>query len=79
MLTAEQVIDQNFLETRCQLLEIAATLDRHDVAADRAEHRRPATDPRWERIQQALALLADRRATPDRAERLLRLFSAAND
>jgi hypothetical protein len=72
MLTAKQVIDQYFLDTRCQLLEIAATLDRHDAAAG-ADGR--TLDPRWEKIHRSLEILADRSATPDRAERLLRLFS----
>lgn len=74
MLTAQQVIDRYFLETRCQLLEIAATLDRHD-AARQGDGKSGARDPRWDKIYQSLDILADRRATPDRAERLLRLFS----
>ncbi len=74
MLTAQQVIDRYFLDTRCQLLEIAATLDRHDAARSR-DGRSETNDPRWEKIYQSLEILADRKASPDRAERLLRLFS----
>ncbi len=75
MLTAKEVIDQYFLETRCQLLEIAASLDRYDRAAGEGATNRPAADPRWENVFRSLEMLADRTAAPDRAERLLRLFS----
>lgn len=75
MLTVQQVIDQYFLETRCQLLEIAATLDRHGLAAQRGGPVSPASDPRWEKVYQSLEILSDRGASPDRTERLLRLFS----
>ena len=38
MLTAEKVLDKYCLEVRCMLIEIAATLDRHDRALEeRAE------------------------------------------
>lgn len=72
MLTAREVLDRYFLDSRCQLLEIAATLDRHDRAA--AGQGTPH-DPRREKIARALEILADRTAPPERAETLLRLFS----
>ncbi|NUQ63436.1 MAG: hypothetical protein HUU20_13235 [Pirellulales bacterium] len=74
MLNPQQVVDRYFLESRCQLLEIAATLDRYDLAS-RENGTAGADDPRWERLYQSLEILADRGATPDRAERLLKLFS----
>lgn len=74
MLTAQQIIDRYFLETRCQLLEIAATLDRHDAACGDGGTVE-IDDSRWNKIYQSLEILADRNASPDRAERLLRLFS----
>jgi hypothetical protein len=74
MLTAGQVLNNYFLETRCQLLELAATLDRYDRAANGTPAGAPE-DPRLQKIYQSLALLADGNATPDRAERLLNLFS----
>jgi hypothetical protein len=75
MLTAGQVLNNYFLETRCMLLELAATLDRYDRATQRDPAGTPANDPRLERIYHSLALLADTRTTPDRCERLLNLFS----
>lgn len=78
MLTAERVLDEYFLDNRCMLLEIGAMLDRYDVACDR-DLRPGAADPRLEKIYASLAILADRDATPDRAERLLNLFSDPAD
>lgn len=75
MLTAQQVLDHYFLENRCMLLEIAATLDRYDLAGDRAEDAAAGTDTRLEKIHQSLEILADRDSPADRAERLLTLFS----
>lgn len=73
MLKPEQVIDRYYLDTRCMLLEIAATLDRHDRAA--ADERAASADERLQRIYRSLEILADRDAAPDRAEKLLLLFS----
>jgi hypothetical protein len=73
MLTAEQVLDKYFLDARCMLLEIAATLDRYDRAGEAQGN--GSADPRLERLYESLTILADRTAAPDRAERLLRLFS----
>lgn len=75
MLTAGEVLGTYFLETRCQLLEIAATLDRLDRAAAAGSSDDQPADERLAKIYQSLALLADRKTTPDRAERLLNLFS----
>jgi hypothetical protein len=74
MLSPERVLDHDFLENRCMLLEIAATLDRYDAAIQRSGSS-PAGDPRIEKIYQSLSILADQNASADRAERLLRLFS----
>jgi hypothetical protein len=76
MLTANEVLGACFLDTRCQLLEIAATLDRLDRArASGGAVDETSADPRLIRIYQSLALLTQRETTPDRAERLLNLFS----
>jgi len=75
MLTAQQVLDHYFLESRCMLLEIAATLDRYDLAEGRAGQPAGSGDARLEKIYQSLALLADRDSAANRAERLLKLFS----
>ena len=74
MLTAGEVLGTYFLETRCQLIEIGATLDRLDRAAAGSRDDQLA-DERLAKIYQSLALLAERETTPDRAERLLNLFS----
>ncbi len=73
MLTAGEVLDTYFLDARCMLLEIAATLDRFDLAeqGDGA----PAPDARLQQIYDSLTLLAQPETTPDRAERLLNLFT----
>lgn len=75
MLSAPEVLDRYYLETRCQLLELAATLDRLDLAVQREANESVAGDPRLVRLQTALHMLADRQSAPDRAERILRLFS----
>jgi len=77
-MSPQQVLDQYFLNNRCMLLEIAAMLDRYDRAA-KGGNGRAAGDLRLEKIYQSLDILADRRATPDRAERLLRLYSDPAD
>lgn len=69
MLTAEEVLDKYFLDARCMLLEVAATLDRYDRAGP------SGGDPRLEKLHEAISIVADRRAAADRAERLLTLFS----
>jgi hypothetical protein len=75
MLTAEQVLDTYFLDVRCMLLEIAATLDRHDAASERAGGPAAAADGRLEKLYQSLGILADEHAGANRAEQLLNLFS----
>jgi hypothetical protein len=75
MLTAGEVLGTYFLETRCQLLEIGAMLDRLDRAAAAGSPGDPLADERLGKIYQSLALLAERDTSPDRAERLLNLFS----
>ena len=74
MLSAERVLDEYFLDTRCMLLEIAATLDRYDASVERGAAR-DHTDPRLESLREAIGLLGGREAQTDRAEKLLRLFS----
>jgi len=75
MLSTGEVLDTYFLDTRCTLLEIAATLDRLDRAAEDGSDEAPVGDSRLVKIYQSLALLAEKETTPDRAERLLNLFS----
>lgn len=73
-LAANVALDQFFLEARCQLLTVAAILDRIDrgSGADKA-----TIDPRMKRIHRAIALLTSE--TRDRAEQIQRLFSLEYD
>lgn len=73
MLSAPEVLDRYYLDTRCLLLELAATLDRLDAARQRDGG--VTSDARLARLYESLTMLSDRETTPDRAERLLRLFS----
>ncbi len=68
MLAADQVLDQYFLESRCQLIEIAAMLDRYDRANGDG-------DERLTLLYKALELLSERGAGDNRAEQLLNLFT----
>ncbi len=69
-LTAPDALDRHYLEARCKILEIAATLDRIDRGQDAAEALR---DSRVARLRQAIDLpLED---APGRAERCQQVFS----
>ncbi|MEX0655828.1 MAG: hypothetical protein WD534_01405 [Phycisphaeraceae bacterium] len=68
-LTRDQAINRYFLEHRAKLIDIAAFLDR----LDRAPADAPADDYRINALHRALDLLRDGR--PDRARRVLELFS----
>ena len=74
MQTPQQVLENEFLEVRCMLIEVAAMLDRYDRATPRAAEAAPA-DRRLEKIYQALVMLANRDTKADRSERLLNLFT----
>lgn len=73
-LTAEQVLDREFLTVRSHMLDIAAALDRLDAAT---EIERIASDHRRVLLGEGLRLLAS--ADPNRAERLQLLYSDAYD
>lgn len=74
MLTAPQVVEKYFLDARMMILELGALLDRYDRARTCADGS-PPEEPRMELLYRALALIAEGPTTPDRAERLLVLFS----
>jgi hypothetical protein len=74
MLSAERVLDEYFLDTRCMLLEIASMLDRYDASVERDGGGDDA-DPRLESLRQAIGILGREGVQTDRAEELLRLFS----
>lgn len=73
-LKATQALDMYFLETRAKLLELAALLDRYQ-RGEGAEQLN--SDPRWQQIQQALAVLTS--AQPHKAEQVQMIFSLPYD
>jgi hypothetical protein len=71
-MTAQEVLDREFLEVRARLIQLAASLDRLDRSEGSV-----AADPRLAGIDEALAVLRD--SQPDRAERIQQIFSRAYD
>jgi hypothetical protein len=73
MLTPTQLLDKEYLEVRCMLLETAAALDRYDSAVKRCGvPEKP--DGRIEKWRAALHVLDDPHQK-ERAVKLLELFS----
>ena len=72
--TASTMLDREFLEIRCRLIDIAAGLDR----VDRCDNGGASlADPRRKQIAGALAILVD--GHPDRARRVQMIFSDPYD
>lgn len=73
-LPAAKALDSYFLEARSKLLDVAAILDRigRGMEAGGLE-----TDPRMQRIRQALEVLHDK--SGGRAERIQQIFSREYD
>lgn len=70
--TKREILDADFLEIRCKILDIAAALDR----IDRGEGESVASDPRWQQLRKGIeALLAD----GPRAEAVQMIFSRPYD
>jgi hypothetical protein len=67
---ALEILDRDFLETRCKILEIAAVLDRIDRAP---AHHHVHPDPRAGQLRQALEALCE--PGPGRAETIQLIFS----
>jgi hypothetical protein len=71
---ATQILDSDFLEVRCKILEVAAILDRIERAPARhGEH----ADPRLSQLRRALEALLE--PGPGRAETIQRIFSREYD
>ena len=71
-LTAPEVLNREFLEIRCKILELAAAFDRLHRAEGSV-----ADDPRLAKLREALAAVLDE---PDnRAEQVQMIFSRAYD
>ena len=73
MRDANQILGESFLETRAKLLEVAATLDRIDRAAEDESPLSSASQPQRAQIDDAIRICLSE--GPDRAERLQKLFS----
>lgn len=69
-----EVLNREFLQIRCRLLDLGAALDRLDRAPERPGHH---PDRRLGQIRQALAMLLE--PGPDRAETIQRIFSIEYD
>ncbi len=71
---ALSVLEHDFLETRCKILEVAAALDRIDRAP---AHQGDPPDPRLGLLRQGIEALLE--PGPGRAETIQRIFSLAYD
>lgn len=71
-LTAPEVLNREFLEIRCKILDVAAALDRLTRAEGSVNQ-----DPRLARLKEALEAVLELDA--DRAERVQMIFSRAYD
>jgi hypothetical protein len=71
-LTAPEVLNREFLETRCKILELAAAFDRLTRAEGSV-----GDDPRMSRLREALSAVLDEPA--DRAEQVQMIFSREYD
>ena len=71
---AAEVLNRDFLDTRCRILDVAAALDRLDRARGRAGE---PPDRRLAQLRQALEALLE--PGPGRAETIQRLFSLEYD
>ncbi len=74
MMNRTMVMDRYYLDCRCMILELAATLDRYDRAAGASDAGQVA-DERLVLLRQAIGVLADSKAQSDRSERILRMLS----
>lgn len=71
--SADEIVDEVFLDVRAKLLEIAATLDRIDRAVKDDGELDDESEARRQKLLQATEILLSDEA--DRAERLQHLFS----
>ena len=72
LLSAPEVLNREFLEIRCKILELAAAFDRLERADGSVEE-----DPRMARLREALTTLLEQ--STDRAEQVQMIFSREYD
>jgi hypothetical protein len=71
-LSAAEILNREFLEIRCKILDLAAALDRLSRAEGSV-----GEDPRMHRLREALAVVQQQ--SRDRAERVQMIFSRPYD
>jgi hypothetical protein len=71
-LDAPEILNREFLEIRCKLLDLAAAFDRLERAAGSLDD-----DPRLSHLREALSIVRDQ--THDRAEQVQLIFSRPYD
>ena len=72
LLSAPEVLNREFLEIRCKILDLAAAFDRLERADGSV-----TDDPRLARLREALAIVLEH--PTDRAEQVQMVFSRAYD
>jgi len=72
LLSAPEVLNREFLEIRCKILDLAAAFDRLDRADGSV-----TDDPRVARLREALSIVLEQ--TADRAEQVQMVFSRTYD
>jgi hypothetical protein len=72
LLSAPEVLNREFLEIRCKILELAAALDRLERADGSVEE-----DPRMARLREALTMVLEQ--SGERAEQVQMIFSREYD
>ena len=65
----QQILESDYLPVRAKIIEIAAALDRLELASGELDH------ARFKQLSDALAILQQPAAAGDRAEQIQRLFS----
>lgn len=73
-MTAREVVNRYFLEMRCKVLEVAASLDRIDRAGSPDD---VTSDPRLLQLRRAVRVLLE--DGPGRAEKVQQVFSRSYD
>lgn len=76
MLSLDQTAQREWLQARYHILELAALLDRLDVAAQR-EHRAAGDHPRVVQIREALGAVCQAGGSPERVEAVLLHYTKA--
>ncbi|HEY2411612.1 MAG TPA: hypothetical protein VGI40_05195 [Pirellulaceae bacterium] len=72
MLSAPEILNREFLEVRCKILELAAAFDRLERSEGSV-----ATDPRLAKVREALNVILEQGG--DRAEQVQMIFSREYD